>query len=359
MKNFLLTTSFVLVIFSFLTSSHSFGQKIKRALERGDTITVDDWIWSRFEELNGSPIEYSFLITSEDMDSATIRPLVYASLLGEFEVSRLFIEYGKFFFKDYRGLISEALAASIQHNNIDFISLLLEEGADVNTICKYCNNNSPITISLAYQYYDIYQILFNKGAKLINLDAGFDLIHTAAGCDSIELLIDLVENYNLDVNQVANKDGSVPIMHAISKNQIKNVEYLVSKNADISSLDYNNENILHYCYNLDAFKYAEELLKVNNIDFRYPDIFTILLKDNKDLFDYYINHFPEKINVKDDDARNALFYLLDIEKNVAYFYEKLRSLGLKLEKDKYHLSVLKYAKMENNNTIKKLIKDEK
>ncbi len=353
----------LIMIILILTISHSFGQKVTRAIKKGNIKKVEKWLFSDFIT-NDDGIEvdaeeglnHTFLITTKDGDSIALHPLVYACALGEFEIARLIISE-KNLFENYNHLISESLGASIPHNDLGFISFLLEEGAGVNTVCEACHNACPAAIALAYQYYDIFEILLDNGAKLTNPEAGYVVMYSAAGCDSLALLMDLVENHKLNVNQRTNLNGNSPVMNAFLKGQLENVEYLVSKNADLSILDFENNNILFYCTSKDAFQYAEELLKANNVDFTYPDIHIIIERDNRELFDYYVNKFPDRIYGKDYNGDNAYFSLLHIEKNTRYFYETLRKAGLKLESDRDGNSVLDYSKWMKKTVLKKLIKD--
>jgi ankyrin repeat protein len=268
-------------------------------------------------------------------------------------------------FNLYDEWISDALSSNIHNCDIETVKLLLNSGANVNKMCNTCRNAAPIAIALAYNCFDIYNLLYSKGSKLVNENAGYDVIHAASGSDSLELLKDLVENNGLDIHQKSNLSQASTVFYAASKGKLENIKYLVERGAKLNDLDKDGESILHYTINLEVFKYLEnELIKkgvfsIEELDNKSPILISIIQKENKDLFDYFISNYKnEKIFRKNDsEGRSALFYLLNVKENKNHFFEQLTKLNLDIsQKDKYGKDLKWYAKKRKDKELLELIK---
>lgn len=303
-------------------------------------------------------------------DRGDFHPLVFACATNKLAIAKLIMRK-KNVFENYEKLLS--LGINIQHGNIRFINHLINEGASVNSLCVYCRNAPPIAVALAYNQYDVFRLLLSKKANLYNPSAGYDVIAAAAKCDSLSVLKELVERYELDVNQT-NSKGVSTIMFALSANKLDNIKYLIEKGASPSLLDVAGDNILTYCKNKESFQYCKQLLKESGEEFKYPTIHQIIEKDDKSLFDYYVDIIPESINQTElyrdafefeeeeleemdlgmyDLELNAYYALFFTEKNTSYFAQKLKSMGLELEYEE-NINSKEYDLMYKE--LKKLLK---
>ncbi len=119
------------------------------------------------------------------------------------------------------------MSANIHNCDIETVNKLLNAGASVNNLCNMCRKASPIAIALSYECYDIYNLLLSKGALLKNENAGFDVIHSAAAIDSLELLKDLLDNKGLDIEQKSNTAGSTSVFYAAINGNMSMISYLI------------------------------------------------------------------------------------------------------------------------------------
>lgn len=396
-----------------LVAFNSYSQRIKRAIDNNNIKSVYKWLNQDYRVYTSGEekLDYEFITYTIDGDSAFLHPLVYACSKGRFEIASTILEWPENIeiFGNRTNLLINALSASINSNSklykslkdlncggenvietynniynkisfyedkndrpyndsiemisqlerkyeqsIDMITSILFSLEDLNAYCSLCHDATPVAIALMQNNYPVFNLLKEKKVKFINEEAGIDLIHALSGCDSLSLLKEIVEDSNLNVNQ-KDKYGANSLMWALSRNKLENARYLISKGSDIAIRDFNENDILFYCPTKEVFLYAEELLRQNQIVFSYPPIQVIIEWDDKELFDYYLNHFPDKINEK-VNGENAFFSLLYVKSNTVYFFSRLKELGLHLEKDKNGKTLLYYSKLDKNKTLVKLIK---
>ena len=249
MKNTQLFTVFILILFS---AHVSYAQRIMDAIQDGNLLKVEKWI------NENSDVNEKFEKETEEGDYSELHVIEWAAYHNQKEVLDLFIQE-QYRFDNFNEWISDGLSASIHNCDIETVNKLLDAGASVNNLCNTCRKAPPIAIALSYECYDIYNFLLSKGAQLKNENAGFDVIHSAAANDSLELLKDLVENKGLDI-ELSNSSGSTPIFYAAINGHFDNFLYLVDKGATLNHLDEDGMNLFHYASNLEIFKYLETKL---------------------------------------------------------------------------------------------------
>jgi ankyrin repeat protein len=353
MKNILVFTLFMLIQFS---AHVSYAQRIMDAIQDGNLLKVEKWLNKE------SDVNEKFEKETEDGDYTEFHVIEWAAYHNQKEVLDLFIKE-KDRFDYFNEWISDGLSANIHNCDIETVNKLLNAGASVNNLCNMCRKASPIAIALSYECYDIYNLLLSKEALLKNENAGFDVIHSAAAIDSLTLLKDLVENKGLDI-ELKNSGGCTSVFYAVSNGNLDNLLFLVNKGANLNHLDKDGFNLFHYAPNLAIFKcletnlLAKDLFSIEELNTNHPLIASIVQKDNKELFDYYIANYSNQINKPDSDGRSALFYLLDVKNNKKYFFDELikHNLNISLE-DKYGKKLKRSAKKENDKELLSLIKN--
>jgi ankyrin repeat protein len=339
------------------SAKESSAQKIVEAIKEGNIAKVEKWL------NEDSDVNEKFERENDDGDYTELHVIEWAAHHNQKEVLDLFIQK-QYLFDDFYEWISDGLSSNIHNCDIETVNKLLNAGASVNNLCNTCRYAPPISIALSYECYDIYNLLLSKGAQLKNKNAGFDVIHSAAAIDSLELLKDLVENKGLDIEQKSNASGSTSVFYASINGHLDNLLYLVDKGAILNHLDENGFNLFHYASNLEIFKYLETKLLENNLfsidelNANHPLIASIVQKDNKELFDYYIANYPNHLNNLDSYGRSALFSLLDAKNNKKYFFDELTKHNIKVSlKDIYKKKIKWYAKKENDNELLSIVKN--
>jgi ankyrin repeat protein len=348
MKTSLLFVYFI-VVFNTINA-----QKIFEHIKKGDIKKVEIWLNKNSDKVNDR-----FLVKKGTTDSLHI--IEYAAYLNKKEILSLFIQnQGEF--DNFTELISDGLGLNIQNCDKETLKMLIDAGAVVDEQCRWCQNAPPIAIAISYNCFDSYNILLENGAKLINENSGYDVIHAAAMNDSLPFLMHLVENELLDVNQQDEHWKSNAAFYAAIYN-LENLKYLIEKGADYGKRDSEGLSILYYAGNLEIFKFLENRLinedgrTINDlIDNKSMLISAIIDNDDKELFDYFVRQYPNLI-LPSDNSDNPLFSLLETTKNTEYFFNELMKNKMNLyNEDEYGLDLKYYAKKMKRNELFDIIK---
>jgi ankyrin repeat protein len=357
----------IIVLNVVLFQSAGFSQKILSAITEGDLEYVTKWL------NKGEDIDIEFTKTSETGLENEFDVISWAAIKNQQEIVRFFVA-NKSKFDGYEIFISRALGASVQYGDLSFIQFLISEGADVNVGCQYCKDVSPIAVALAYGYYDVYDYFKRIGASENFSGGDYELIHAAASQDSLELLKAILakQSDNLYLKDV---DGYTPFLFAVSKKLIDNAEYLISEGADVAVMTHEGIGLLHVAAltgDTAVYRWAENVYHSREliVDVMSLSVFAFaIMADNKDLFDYFMENYliGEFMQdyvigddyVKDGEVESVTFAFLEVEKNTAYFFEKLNALGFdwNFEDQEYGKTLKQYAKWQNKKELYKLLKE--
>jgi ankyrin repeat protein len=321
MKRLLLIIVFALFQFS---PNLLYAQKIFTSIRDGNIVKVEKWL------MNEEKINKKYKRKNDESETELLHVIEYAAFYNQKEILNLFIKERKRF-EFFEEWISDALAANIHNCDINTVKTLIDAGASVNNLCNMCRKAPPVAIALLYNCFDIYNLLLTHGASLINEGAGYDVIHHAAACDSLELLKKLVEidKLNIECKSSYNQLEITPVFCAAEDGKLNNLSYLVEQGAKLNQFDKDGYCIIHYVSNLDVFKYLEKkIIKTNLIPYAklnnpQPIFHSIIENGNKELFDYYIANYINDVWKRDKKNRTALFKLLYIKENKEYFFNVL------------------------------------
>jgi ankyrin repeat protein len=343
---------FLMMIFS----SPIFSQKIFNDIQNGKYDKVKSWMDKQ------DKINETYSKTSNERELVRkLNIIEWAAFYNETEIVKLCIE-NKAKFDFFEEWISTALGAGVHNCNIELTKILLDAGADPGITCQMCRDASLLSLALSYDCMENYELLKENGAPLISENPGYDVIHIAACNPDLNFLIDLVEKENVDVNEKGTHIA-YPIFLAVDSGRVENIKYLVSKGAKLDVTDNLGHTILHYINDLPTLKFLEVLLSTTDVSFEKADkasplIFSIIYSDNKELFDYFIANYSSFLNSRDKNGENAMFALLEIEKNTDYFFSILKKNNISFtQKNKFGKDLKHYAKKMKNKTLLHLIKE--
>ena len=350
MKNLMLFVYFLVICSTFN------AQKIFEHIKKGDLKKVEIWLNKNADKLN-----QRFPITNNRGISDSLHIIEYAAYHNKKEILSLFIQ-NKGKFDNFTEWISDGLGSNIQNCDKETLKMLIDAGALVNGRCRMCKKAPPIAIAIGYNCFDSYKILLENGAKLINENSGYDVIHAASQNDSLPFLVNLIENEFLDVNQEDELWKTNAAFYAALKN-LENMKYLIEKGADYGKFDSEGYSILYYAGNLEIFNFLENRLinedgrLINDLINKKSMLITsIISKDDKELFDYFVRHYP-KLILPSGNSDNPLFSLLETTKNNEYFFNELMKNKMDLYKvDKYGMDLKYYAKKMKRNELLDIIK---
>jgi len=153
-------------------------------------------------------------------------PLCYSCYSGNMEMVKLVLKHN---FEDF----DEGLIGACTSNKLDIVKLMVEKGANVNTL--KINGTAAIHIAAKNGNFEILKFLVKKGAdiKIEPTKYGYreaNTLHFACEGGNIDIVKFLVEN-GLNVNQKDNREY-LPMHFAIKNQHVDIVKYLISVGAN-------------------------------------------------------------------------------------------------------------------------------
>ena len=337
----------LLFLLSVLTINNIFSQKkIFYAIEKGQIDVVKQYI------ADGNDLDVTCGYKAEIEDGAKQvfdRTLMECAIYyDQNEILDLLIE-NKEKFKNYKDQISKAFASSISKGNMKLIKKLLDEGADINTICKSCYNQDALMIALNYKNHDIVNFLMEKGITIDNRqnDFGYTLVMLAVILEDKDILQVFIDK-GVDIN-IPDNDGWTPVMVAASNGNLEIFNLLMDNDAILDRINTDGEDALLIAIsgeNSDIIKY---LIEIADMDASTQDaygnnpIIVAVKNQNTDIVKYLIEKesYLDQVNEDGDYALTIAIELNNIE---------LAKILIEAGTNLWELDYLKFAR--------KYIKDE-
>ena len=181
--------------------------------------------------------------------------------------------------------LKEALFEAAANGTVASVEILLKRGIDVN--CPHYHDSEfvsmcPPLVAACYgpfmlrnytsKFSDTAKLLIESGARLDAKDTYSDTALHWAAFNQLDEVINLMAEKNVEIN-VVNGIGKTPLMSCIEglnhhgMNSSEALDILISKGADINSLDYDNFSALHYAI-LASAESVERVLKAGAL----PDL---------------------------------------------------------------------------------------
>lgn len=172
---------------------------------------------------------------------------------------------------------------AIYSNDIEAVEKLLDDNEELNIDVEMVNS-PPILYAAQYGFWDLFKVLFERGADLDvkNRNFSFYVIHECSINAPIHIAKSVIKESNINV-QTGN--GETPLMLAIRNNRTEIIDYILdSGRINLNMVDKDNNNILHYAaindnhsLFLKIIEKTDQLFKKNK-NGELPDS---LLKDEK------------------------------------------------------------------------------
>jgi ankyrin repeat protein len=219
--------------------------EIFEAVEAGDIVTVK-------EKLDKDPL----LIYTRNSDNDTL--LHYAVIGGSKEMVKFVLDRGKSInINDTGEWGLTPLYLSVDYGFYDIAELLINKGADINFKDKYgdyCINKAAFRGS-----YDIVRLFISKGADIYVKDQdGGTLLLYGARSGSMDLVTYLI-NKGLDVN-VKDKYGNTVLHYAASSGSVELIKFLIDKGLDVNTKNAKGISILHCAASSGSLELVKFLL---------------------------------------------------------------------------------------------------
>lgn len=195
----------LLVFFTFLISTISLSQNVKKIIDNNDLESLKKYI-DKHEE-----IYEEIYFHKEDF---SMHPMIYASSKNRLDMVKLFVK-NKNKIDDYHTIMSVSFAVSLSTGNNELNEFLYQEEPNLNEICEACHGHNAIMIATVYGNEAWYSTLRPKSEMTIVSNDGNNLYHLIADPVSFSEIIfnDIKMVYELDINKV-NRFGRTPLQYA-------------------------------------------------------------------------------------------------------------------------------------------------
>ena len=164
------------------------------------------------------------------------------------------------------------LFVAAANGNLDILSYLFEQGANVNAYASSSSRLSlftlvwrtytPLIVALTNKHNDAFTFLIDKGAD-VNLQDhyGYTALHHAVKTKNFDAISCLVHN-GADVNLFTSYKHT-PLMLACQSHNIEAINFLLNKGADVNLQDRDGKSALHFASSDICYWLIQNLADVN------------------------------------------------------------------------------------------------
>ena len=238
---------FCCCIFLFLISCVPNSEEFFKAINNNDINLLRDYL-SKGYNINN---EYNGIL-----------PIQVAIQQNEFEIVKLFVEYGADPNLKSNNEDSPLLLLALKTEQYNIAKFLMEKGADVNIEFE---PDLPISWKLCVEgEEDLLKIIIDNGLDLNHQrdKTGSSLLHTMINVSSIDL-IGYIITEGIDL-ELKDKEQRTALSHAIFKRETEKALLLISNNADVNYTGHDGASIwidIAYYLDNDAVKIADVAYK--------------------------------------------------------------------------------------------------
>lgn len=251
---------------------------------------------------------------------------------------------------------------ALEDKNLDMSYLLLNKGADSNTVDSMGENilflalrqesdkffqiidlwsidlehknkkqQTLIQLSISENKFQIFKTLIQKQCNIKTLDVnGRQPIHNTAIGGLIEFL-DLLLECEVGINTQSG-EGLTPLHYAIDNNQVICAMHILEKGGDFNMLTEKGDNALHLCCTRNNEKVFNAIVDKVNIDLKNKEgITALMMACNYEYFPLVKSLVEKHANVNLFDERNRTPLFFSIKKKSLTIADYLLSHGADLE----------------------------
>ncbi|XP_071086632.1 serine/threonine-protein phosphatase 6 regulatory ankyrin repeat subunit A-like [Haliotis cracherodii] len=183
--------------------------------------------------------------------------------------------------------------------------VLSQHIVDINS--RGHDGRTPVLKAAYWGYKEVFDLLVGKGANASSVDDNDDnILHMACRKGHVKMIKHILSQHIVDINS-RGRHGRTPVMKAAYWGHKEVFDLLVGKGADASSVDDNDDNILHMACRKGHVKMIKHILSqhIADINSRGRHGRTPVLKaaycGRKEVFDFLVGEGANASSVDDDD----------------------------------------------------------
>ncbi|XP_067653215.1 serine/threonine-protein phosphatase 6 regulatory ankyrin repeat subunit B-like [Haliotis asinina] len=189
--------------------------------------------------------------------------------------------------------------------------ILLENCVDIN--CKGNEGKTPVLIAAYHGKNEAFDILVKRGADLSVIDInGDNILHSACRGGNVKIVTYILMQNIVDINCKGDEEMT-PVLIATYHAKHEAFDILVNKEADLSVIDENGDNILHLACRGGHVKIANYILMQSIVDINAKNskgetpVLLAARCAKREVFDNLVRKGAD-LSVIDEDDDNILHY---------------------------------------------------
>ncbi|XP_067653188.1 serine/threonine-protein phosphatase 6 regulatory ankyrin repeat subunit A-like [Haliotis asinina] len=248
-------------------------------------------------------------INSKDCEKLT--PVLLAAYHGKREVFDILVKKGAHLSEiDEDG--DNILHWACRGGNVKIVTyILIQNIVDING--KGDKEITPVMLAAYHGKTEVFDILVKKGADLSVIDEeGDNMLLWACRGGNVKIVNYILIQNIVDIN-AQNNGGETPVMLAANSGDREIFDILVRKGADLSVIDNNTDNILHWACRGGNVKIVNYILMQNIVDINckgYEEITPVLIAAyhaKNEAFDILVQKGAD-LSVIDENGDNILHW---------------------------------------------------
>ncbi|XP_067653126.1 ankyrin-3-like [Haliotis asinina] len=191
-------------------------------------------------------------------------PLMLAASHGKNEVFNILMKTGAdLSVIDENG--HNILHSACRGGNVNIVSyILIQSSLDINSKCD--DETTPVMHAAAQGKNEVFDILVKNGANLSDTDVdGSNILHWACRGGNAKIVNYILIRNIADINS-NNGDGETPVLLAACHGRREVFDVLVVNGANLSVVDKNGDNILHFACSGKDEKIVQHVLELHIVD---------------------------------------------------------------------------------------------